>query len=60
MKEIPYYKPPISEKEKRYVNEVLNLNNSTSSKAVELEEKFAQYVNSKYAIATNNGTSVCI
>ena len=55
MKEIPFYKPPISEKEKLYVNEVLNMNKP--SKVTTLEDSFAKYVESKYAISTNNGTS---
>ncbi|MDX1808006.1 MAG: DegT/DnrJ/EryC1/StrS family aminotransferase [Sulfurospirillaceae bacterium] len=55
MKEIPFYKPSIDIKEKTYVNEVLELSKTQMARA--LEKKFTEYVGSKNAISTNNGTS---
>jgi len=55
MKEIPFYKPYIDKKEKNYINEVLELD--SPNKVEKLENDFAKYINSKYAISTNNGTS---
>ena len=55
MKEIPFYKPYIDKKEKNYINEVLEL--GSPNKVEKLEHDFSKYVNSKYAISTNNSTS---
>ena len=54
-KEIPFYKPYMDKREKDYINEVLEL--KKANKVEKLENDFAHYVNSKYAISTNNGTS---
>lgn len=51
-------KPDIIEVERQYVSEVLNtLNLSLGPKLREFEEKIADYVGTKYAIAVNSGTS---
>ncbi len=55
MKEIPFYKPYIDKKEKSYINEVLELD--SPNKVERLENDFSKYINSKYSISTNNGTS---
>ncbi len=55
MKEIPFYKPYIDKKEKNYINEVLELD--SPNKVEKLENDFSKYINSKYAISTNNSTS---
>jgi dTDP-4-amino-4,6-dideoxygalactose transaminase len=55
MKEIPFYKPYIDKKDKNYINEVLELD--SPNKVKKLESDFGKYVNSKYAISTNNSTS---
>lgn len=55
MKEIPFYKPYVDKKEKNYINEVLELD--SPNKVEKLENDFSKYVNSKYAISTNNSTS---
>jgi dTDP-4-amino-4,6-dideoxygalactose transaminase len=55
MKEIPFYKPYIDKKGKSYIHEVLELN--SPNKVQKLERDFSKYVNSKYAISTNNSTS---
>ncbi|RLA75035.1 MAG: aminotransferase DegT [Epsilonproteobacteria bacterium] len=54
-KEIPFYTPPISDKEKQYINEVLNFEGS--SKVEVLEKSFQEYIGAKYALAVNSGTS---
>ncbi len=54
-REIPFYKPYIDKKEKQYINEVLELNKA--NKVEKLENDFSKYVNSKFAVSTNNGTS---
>lgn len=55
---IPLSCPDITALEKEKVIEVLNTSNlSLGPKLVEFEERFAQYVGSKYAIAVNSGTS---
>jgi len=55
MKEIPFYKPYTDKKEKNYINEVLELD--SPNKVEKLESDFSKYINSKYAISTNNSTS---
>jgi len=55
---IPLSNPDISEKERNSVFEVLNSPNlSLGPKLEEFEKKFATYIESKYAIAVNSGTS---
>ncbi len=55
VKEIPFYKPYIDNKEKKYVNEVIEL--EKANKVEKLESDFTKYIGCKYAISTNNGTS---
>lgn len=55
---IPLSNPDITEKERRSVFKVLNTPNlSLGPKLEELEEKFATYIGSTYAVAVNSGTS---
>ena len=55
---IPLSNPDITELEKKYVLEVLNSSHlSLGPKLPEFEEKLAQYVGAKYAVAVNSGTS---
>ena len=54
-KEIPFYIPPINEKESQYIEEVLTL--ESESKIETLEKQFAEYLGAKYALAVNNSTS---
>lgn len=55
---IPLSRPDITDLEKEKVLEVLNTPNlSLGPKLDEFEEKFANYIGSKYAIAVNSGTS---
>lgn len=55
---IPLSSPDITQLEEEKVLEVLNTPNlSLGPKLIEFEEKFAEYVGSKYAIAVNSGTS---
>ncbi len=55
---IPIAKPLISNEEKKAVLDVLDSGIIAQGKKVkEFEEKFASYINSKYAIATSNGTN---
>jgi len=54
-REIPFYKPYIDKKEKMYINEVLELNKA--NKVETLENDFSKYVNCKFSVSTNNGTS---
>jgi len=54
-REIPFYKPYIDKKEKLYINEVLELNKA--NKVETLENDFSKYVNCKFSVSTNNGTS---
>ncbi len=50
--------PDITEKEIQYVTDVLNTRNlSLGPKLPEFEEKVADFVGSKYAVAVNSGTS---
>lgn len=55
MKEIPFYKPLIGEIEKKLINEVLNM--EESSKVEELEEKFSKYIGCNHSVSTFNGTA---
>jgi UDP-N-acetylglucosamine 4,6-dehydratase len=55
---VPLSKPDISENEIKTVVEVLRSNRlSLGPKLLEFEEKFAAYAGTRYAIATNSGTS---
>lgn len=55
---IPLSKPIIGEEEKKAVNEVLNSGMlAQGPKVKELEEKFAVFCGSKYAIVVNSGTA---
>lgn len=54
-KEIPYYIPSISEKEKQYIDEVLSLKGE--SKVERLETNFRDYIGAKHALAVSSGTS---
>ncbi len=54
-KEIPFYIPPINDKEKQYIDEVLTL--QSASKVELLEKKFQEYIGAKYALAVSSGTS---
>jgi len=55
---IPLSKPDITKLEKEKVLEVLNTSNlSLGPKLDEFEKQFAEYIESKYAIAVNSGTS---
>ncbi len=54
-REIPFYKPDISEAERAQIEEVLDLENL--EKAEELEKAFRKKTGATYAISTNSGTS---
>jgi len=55
---IPIAKPQIGEEEKKAVMEVLNSGIIASGpKVKELEKRFAEYIGTKHAIATSNGTT---
>jgi len=55
---IPIAKPSISQEEKNAVLDVLDSGMiAQGAKTKELEDSFADYIGTKYAVATNNGTS---
>jgi perosamine synthetase len=55
---IPLSKPDIGEREIEYVTRTLRSGNLSNGSLVnEFEEKFAAYAGTRYAIATNSGTS---
>jgi perosamine synthetase len=55
---IPLSQPDIGEREIQYVTEVLRSGQLTlGPRLAEFEEKFADYVGTRYAVATNSGTS---
>ena len=55
---IPLSQPDIGEREIEYVTNVLRSGQlSLGPKVAEFEEKFADYVGTRYAVATNSGTS---
>ncbi len=55
---IPLSNPDITEREKGYVAQVLRTPNlSLGPKLPEFEEKVANYIGTKYAIAVTSGTS---
>ena len=54
---IPLSQPDIGEREIEYVTNVLRSGQlSLGPKVAEFEEKFADYVGTRYAVATNSGT----
>ena len=55
---IPYGKQSINQDDKKSILEVLDSNwLTTGPKVAEFEEKFAEYVGSKYAVAVSSGTA---
>ena len=55
---IPIAKPMIGDEEKKAVSDVLDSGILAQGKKVkEFEEKFAEYIGAKYAVATSNGTT---
>lgn len=56
MKEIPFYKPFIDQREKSLINEVLDLEKA-ANKVETLEKEFTKYINCGDAISTVNGTA---
>ena len=57
---IPISRPSIEKKEIEFVTEVIKSGwvSSTGGKYIDIfEEKFAQYCNTKYAVATSSGTT---
>jgi FlaA1/EpsC-like NDP-sugar epimerase/dTDP-4-amino-4,6-dideoxygalactose transaminase len=56
--QVPLSKPEIGEKEIRYVTDVLRSGQlSLGPRLAEFEQKFASYVGTRHAVATNSGTS---
>ena len=56
--QIPLSKPDITQSEKKAVLEVLNTSHlSLGKKHIEFQDKVADFVGSKYAVAVNSGTS---
>ena len=56
--EVPLSKPDITEREVKYVTQVLRTGTlCLGPRLREFEEKFAAYVETRFAIATNSGTS---
>ena len=55
MKEIPFYKPFIDQREKTLINEVLDL--EKANKVETLEKEFTKYIPCGDAISTVNGTA---
>jgi len=55
MKEIPFYKPFIDNRERTLINEVLDL--EKANKVETLEKEFIKYINCGDAISTVNGTA---
>jgi perosamine synthetase len=57
-KEIPVFSPIIGEEEKEYVNDCLDTHWISQGKYVKMfEEKFSQYCECKYGVATSTGTA---
>ncbi len=54
-REIPFFKPDISNSEREQIEEVLNLEGS--SKIEDLENEFIKKIGATYAVSTNSGTS---
>lgn len=61
MMEIPFYQPTIGELEKEYVCKALDEGwiSSKGRFVQEFENRFAEYVGTKYAVSTNTGTAAC-
>ena len=55
LKNIPFFKPSVNNKEIYEVGDVLDYN--TSNKVETLEIKFGQYIGADYAVSTTTGTS---
>ncbi len=55
MRNIPFFKPSINNKEINEVGDVLDY--GSSNKVESLEKKFKRYIGSEYAISTTTGTS---
>ena len=55
MKEIPFYKPYIDQRERSLINEVLDL--EKANKVETLEKEFIKYIDCGDAISTVNGTA---
>ncbi|NCD12300.1 MAG: DegT/DnrJ/EryC1/StrS aminotransferase family protein [Epsilonproteobacteria bacterium] len=55
MREIPFYKPLIDQRERTLINEVLDL--EKANKVVTLEQEFMKYIPCGDAISTVNGTA---
>ena len=55
MQEIPFFKPSIDESELKEIKEVLNQTETNKTKT--LEENFANYTQSSFAISTSSGTA---
>lgn len=53
MKEIPFYKPTITERESELIEEALHSENTTDTVA-QFEEKLKEYFGAKFVITTNN------
>ncbi len=53
MKEIPFYKPTITERESELIEEALHSENTTDTVA-QFEEKLREYFGAKFVITTNN------
>lgn len=56
---IPLYRPYFDKRESKYLNEAIDSGwvSATGPFVRQFEEKFANYIGSKYAIAVSNGTS---
>lgn len=55
---IPIAKPMVGDEEKKAVSDVLDSGTLAQGKKVkEFEEKFAEYIGAKYAVATSSGTT---
>ena len=54
MKEIPFYKPFIDQRERTLINEVLDL--EKANKVETLEKELAEYVGIKHCVTCANGT----
>ncbi len=54
-REIPFYKPLVTETENQYIEEVLSL--ESASKVEALEKRFGQYIGAEYALAVSSGTA---
>lgn len=53
MREIPFYKPTITERESELIEEALHSENATDTVA-KFEEKLKEYFGAKFVVTTNN------